>query len=97
MPGVFVAITLKHLVAVYVGNYLTNIIPLHFIKISAAVSFLIVGLWTIKCDRLEEKTNRFNFSSFWSVTIAFFLAEMADNTQLATVKLVAEFNSVVPV
>jgi putative Ca2+/H+ antiporter (TMEM165/GDT1 family) len=97
MLGVFVATSANHLFAVYVGNYLTNIIPLHVIKIAAAASFIFFGLWTIRGDKLEDEDRRFNFSPFWTVTIAFFLAEMGDKTQLATVALAAEFNTIVPV
>jgi len=95
--GVFVATAANHLFAVYVGNYLTSIIPLHYIKIGAAISFIIFGLWTIKGDTLEGEDKKFNFNPFWTVVVAFFLAEMGDKTQLATVALAAEFNTIVPV
>jgi putative Ca2+/H+ antiporter (TMEM165/GDT1 family) len=97
MLGVLVATAANHLFAVYVGNYLTSIIPLHVIKIAASASFILFGLWTIRGDRLEDEDKRFNFNPFWTVTTAFFLAEMGDKTQLATVALAAEFNTVVPV
>ena len=97
MLGVLVATAANHLFAVYVGNYLTSIIPLQYIKIAAAVSFIVFGLWTIRGDKLEDEDKRFNFSPFWTVTFAFFLAEMGDKTQLATVALAAEFNTIVPV
>jgi putative Ca2+/H+ antiporter (TMEM165/GDT1 family) len=97
MLGVFVATAANHLFAVYVGNYLTSIIPLHYIKIAAAASFIGFGLWTIRGDKLEDEDKRFTFNPFWTVTVAFFLAEMGDKTQLATVALAAEFNTVVPV
>ena len=97
MWGVFVATTANHLFAVLVGNYLTSIIPLNYIKIAASASFIIFGLWTIRGDTLEGEDKRFNFSPFWTVAIAFFIAEMGDKTQLATVALAAEFNTIVPV
>lgn len=97
MLGVFVATAANHLFAVYVGNYLTSIIPLQYIKIAASASFILFGLWTIRGDELAEEDKRFHFNPFWTVTLAFFLAEMGDKTQLATVALAAEFNTVVPV
>jgi putative Ca2+/H+ antiporter (TMEM165/GDT1 family) len=97
MWGVFVATAANHLFAVLVGNYLTNIIPLNYIKIAASASFIIFGLWTIRGDTLEGEDKRFSFSPFWTVAIAFFIAEMGDKTQLATVALAAEFNTIVPV
>ena len=97
MWGVLVATAANHLFAVGVGNYLTNIIPLAYIKIAAAASFILFGLWTLRGDELHDEDKRFNFSPFWTVTVAFFIAEMGDKTQLATVALAAEFNTVIPV
>jgi putative Ca2+/H+ antiporter (TMEM165/GDT1 family) len=97
LAGVFAATVVNHLFAVLVGNYLTNIIPLAYIKIAAALSFILFGLWTLRGDELGDEDRKFNFSPFWTVTIAFFLAEMGDKTQLATVALAAEFHTVVPV
>ncbi|MCK9419206.1 MAG: TMEM165/GDT1 family protein [Nitrospirae bacterium] len=97
MWGVFVATAANHLLAVLVGNYLTNIVPLNTIKIAASASFIIFGLWTLRGDTLKGEDKRFNFGPFWTVAIAFFFAEMGDKTQLATVALAAEFNTIIPV
>jgi putative Ca2+/H+ antiporter (TMEM165/GDT1 family) len=97
MWGVFVATAANHLLAVLVGNYLTNIIPLNYIKIAASASFIIFGLWTLRGDTLKDEDKGFNFSPFWTVAIAFFIAEMGDKTQLATVALAAEFHTIIPV
>src|ERR1043166_9081422 len=88
--GVFVATALNHALAVAVGNYLTVFIPLQYIQIAAAVSFVLFGLWTIRGDKLEGEDKRFSFSPFWTVAIAFVIAEMGDKTQLATVALAAK-------
>ncbi len=97
MAGVFAATAANHFFAVVVGNYLTNIVPLTYIRISAAASFILFGLWTIRGDELHDEDKQFNFNPFWTVTVAFFFAEMGDKTQLATVALAAEFNTVMPV
>ena len=57
----------------------------------AAVSFVLFGLWTIRGDQLDGEDKRFSFSPFWTVAIAFFVAEMGDKTQLATVALAAKY------
>lgn len=97
MWGVFVATLANHLLAVLAGNWLTQFIPIHYIQIAASASFILFGLWTIKGDSLDNEDKRFNFSPFWTVTIAFFFAEMGDKTQLATVALAAKYMSIFPV
>ncbi len=95
--GVFAATTCNHFLAVLAGNYLTDVVPVRYIQVAAAASFILFGLWTIRGDELRGEDKRFSFSPFWSVTIAFFLAEMGDKTQLATVTLAAKYQSVIPV
>lgn len=97
MGGVFVATVLNHLLAVAVGSYLTKFIPLTYIQIVAAVSFIIFGLWTIRGDELDGETEQVGRSPFWTVAIAFFIAEMGDKTQLATVALAAKYSAAIPV
>ena len=50
MWGVFVATAANHLLAAAAGSYMTMIVPLEVIKIAAAVSFILFGLWTIRGD-----------------------------------------------
>lgn len=97
MWGVFVATILNHLFAVIVGSYLTQIIPMEYIQIAAAISFIIFGLWTIRGDQLNGEDKVSKYGPFWTVAIAFFIAEMGDKTQLATVALAAQFNAIIPV
>ncbi len=95
--GVFAATVCNHFFAVLAGNYLTSIVPMQYVQIAAAASFILFGLWTIRGDQLEGEDRRFNFNPFWTVAIAFFFAEMGDKTQLTTVTLAATYQSVIPV
>ncbi len=97
MWGVFAATILNHLFAVVVGSYLTHLIPMNYIQLAAAASFVIFGLWTIRGDELNGEDRACKRSPFWTVAIAFFIAEMGDKTQLATVALAAQFNAIIPV
>jgi putative Ca2+/H+ antiporter (TMEM165/GDT1 family) len=97
MWGVLVATILNHLFAVLVGNYLTELVPLHYIQIGAALSFIAFGLWTIRGDELGDEAEKQKFNPFWTVAIAFFIAEMGDKTQLATVALAAKYQTIIPV
>lgn len=95
--AVFWGTLFNHLLAVVVGNYLTSFIPIQYIQIAASVSFILFGLWTIRGDELNNEDKRFSFSPFCTVAIAFFIAEMGDKTQLATVALAAKYQSIIPV
>ncbi len=97
MLGVLVATLANHFLAVVAGNYLTHLIPYQYAKAAASASFIFFGLWTLRADRLTDEDARFSFGPFWTVVLSFFLAEMGDKTQLATVALAAEFNTIVPV
>jgi putative Ca2+/H+ antiporter (TMEM165/GDT1 family) len=97
LKGVFAATLVNHLLAVIVGNNLERILPMEYVKIAAAASFILFGLWTLRGDTLKNEDKRFNYSVFWTVAIAFFFAEMGDKTQLATVALAAEFHTILPV
>ncbi len=97
MLGVFAATLCNHFLAVVAGTYLTIIIPIYYVRVAASASFILFGFWTLRGDTLEGQDKRFNYSPFWTVAVAFFLAEMGDKTQLATVALAAEYKSIVAV
>lgn len=91
--GVFIATVLNHAFAVAVGNMLTKYSGLDvWIQGIASLSFILFGLWTIRGDKLEGEENRQNkYGAIATVAIAFFIAEMGDKTQLATVALATKF------
>lgn len=97
MAGVLAATLVNHLLAVLAGNYLTHVVPLQYIQLAAAGSFIIFGLWTIRGDELHGEDKRSGRSPFWTVAVAFFFAEMGDKTQLATVALAAQYGTLLPV
>ncbi len=88
--AVFAATLANHLLAVAAGNVVTQFLPIAWIKLAAAVSFVAFALWTIRGDKLEGQERSQGRSPFWTVAIAFFLAEMGDKTQLMTIALAAE-------
>jgi putative Ca2+/H+ antiporter (TMEM165/GDT1 family) len=97
MWGGFIATIFNHFLAVAVGAYLTNFIPMQYINIAAAISFILFGLWTIRGDELDGEDKDRHCGPFLTVVIAFFMAEMGDKTQLATISLAAQFQCILPV
>ena len=91
--GVFLATVFNHGLAVAAGNYLTRFGSAQiWIQGIAALSFIFFGLWTIRGDKLEGEENRATkFGAIGTVAVAFFLAEMGDKTQLATIAIATKF------
>lgn len=92
--GVFIATLLNHGLAVALGNYLGTSLNVKLVQMAAAGSFIIFGLWTIRGDTIsDEHKRRTSWGPIVTVAIAFFLAELGDKTQLATIALAAKYRS----
>jgi putative Ca2+/H+ antiporter (TMEM165/GDT1 family) len=95
---ILLAITLAtavvHLVSVAVGAVLGVALPTDAISIVGGVAFVGFGVWTLRGDELDEqersRAERTTRSVFWTVALAFFLAELGDKTMLATVALATD-------
>ncbi len=88
--AVLAATLVNHLMAVATGNVITQFLPMAWIKLAAAGSFIVFALWTIRGDTLDCEDRECARSVFWTVAVAFFIAEMGDKTQLMTIALAAE-------
>ncbi len=98
LSAVFFATIANHALAVLVGRALATYISFEFISFLASASFVLFGLWTLRGDSLDgEDKKASSFGPFVTVLIAFFLAEMGDKTQLATVSMAIQYDSAIGV
>jgi Ca2+/H+ antiporter, TMEM165/GDT1 family len=99
IAGILVATLANHLGAAWIGSTAAFILDGVWFRSLIALSFIAMGFWTLVPDKLEEQqaAGRARFGAFLTTLVAFFLVEMGDKTQLATIALGAQFGSVVPV
>jgi putative Ca2+/H+ antiporter (TMEM165/GDT1 family) len=94
MGGILTATILNHALAAGAGSWVSAHVPPRLMAAVLGATFIGFGLWTLKPDTLDEDARTDRFGPFVTTTVLFFLAEMADKTQLATVALAARFQSV---
>ena len=97
--GILVATSANHTVAGLVGQWVRHVVPEHYLRWLLAASFLAVALWALKPDALaaEEPKSINHFGVFAFTVVTFFLAEIGDKTQVATVVLAAQFGNLLAV
>jgi putative Ca2+/H+ antiporter (TMEM165/GDT1 family) len=87
-----------HLVSVLLGAALGVALPTHALSVLAGIAFIGFGIWTLRGDELDEDdeaiANRRSKSVFFTVALAFFLAELGDKTMLATITLATDHGMV---
>jgi putative Ca2+/H+ antiporter (TMEM165/GDT1 family) len=91
IAGIFVATILNHALAGSVGVWLAQMIAPQWLPWITGSVFIAFGLWALHPDSLDEDPKIHPAGAFVTTTIAFFIAEMGDKTQFATVALGAQF------
>jgi len=98
MAGVLVATLANNTLAVVVGSLIGTSVNVRVVQIVAATSFILFGLWTLLGDGSEDDAKRTaRFGPVATVSVAFFVAEMGDKTQLATAALAAKYQAPIAV
>lgn len=95
--GILVATLVNHALAGAVGAWITTLLGPVTLRWVLGLSFLAMAAWMLIPDKLDDEDTQSNprLGVFGATLIAFFLAEMGDKTQIATVMLAARFDAYV--
>jgi putative Ca2+/H+ antiporter (TMEM165/GDT1 family) len=93
IAGIIVATLANHAAAGAVGSWVASFFSPATLSAILAVAFVAVALWTLIPDKLDddEASGLKRYGPFLTTLVAFFLAEMGDKTQVATVMLAAQY------
>ncbi len=91
--GILAATLLNHALAAWFGVAVSHWLSPQVLRWVVVASFLAVALWTLKPDKLEDDEQKLPAQgAFIATCVAFFLAEIGDKTQVATVLLAAKYS-----
>jgi putative Ca2+/H+ antiporter (TMEM165/GDT1 family) len=93
--GILVATLANHFLAGAVGAWIASLVSPDALRWIVALSFLGFAGWALRPDSFEESRALRGAGVFTTTLIAFFLVEMGDKTQLATVALAARYDALV--
>ena len=92
--AILVATLANHALAGAIGSWITSVLSPIALRVVLGFSFIAMAIWTLVPDRLDEgEATLPRIGVFGATLIAFFLAEMGDKTQIATVALAAQYHA----
>ena len=93
--GILVATLANHGLAGALGSWVTTVVGPDVLRWVLGASFIAMAVWMLIPDKLddEEGDSTPRMGVFLTTVVAFFLAEMGDKTQIATVMLAAQYNA----
>src|SRR5690606_17661231 len=94
VAGILVATLANHAIAAELGAWLSTLLPAHVLRYALAASFIVMGLWILVPDKDDDAAAKYPYGAFLTTLVAFFIVEIGDKTQIATVVLAAKYSSV---
>lgn len=92
VAGIFVATIINHFAAGWIGVWLSGFIAPEILRWVVGIGFLAIAAWALIPDQFDEKDNGIKpYGAFIATALTFFLAEMGDKTQIATVALAVNY------
>lgn len=97
IAGIFVATIANHALAGSLGVWLASLVSPQWLPWTTGILFVGFGLWALHPDALDDDPKLHRAGAFVTTVIAFFIAEMGDKTQFATIALAARFDALAAV
>ena len=96
LAGILVATIANHALTALVGTEVAGLLEAQWFRIVVALGFVAMAAWTLVPDKLGDIDHavRSHGSAFLTTVVSFFLVEMGDKTQIATIALAAHYHSV---
>lgn len=97
LAGILAATIANHALAALVGREVAGLLDAPWFRVAVALGFIAMAAWTLVPDKLDDDEDgavRSAGSAFMTTLVSFFLVEMGDKTQVATVALAAHYHSV---
>ena len=93
VAGIFVATVLNHALAGALGAWITTAVSAEVLRWVLGLSFIAMAVWTLIPDEIEDDEAQVaqRFGVFGATLLTFFIAEMGDKTQVATVAMAARY------
>lgn len=93
--GIFVATIANHALAGAVGAWVNSVLGADVLRWVLGASFIAMALWMLVPDKIDDDdtATKPRLGVFGTTVVAFFLAEMGDKTQVATVMLAAQYSA----
>lgn len=93
IAGILVATLANHALAGSAGIWLASFVAPEWLPRITGMVFIVFGLWALHPDSLDKLPRQHPAGAFVTALVAFFLAEMGDKTQFATIALAARFDA----
>lgn len=98
IAGIFVATIANHFLAALIGSQVASLLDSAAFRYAIGAGFIAMAAWTLVPDKLDDDDGApkdARFGAFVATAIAFFIVEMGDKTQVATIALGAQFQDAV--
>ena len=92
--AIFLGTVINFTIVIFIGQLLTEIVPMDAISLAASIAFIAFGVWTAREEKVEENSVKVSrFGVIATVGFTFFVAELGDKTQLTTLSIVVQYQN----